>query len=77
MELIETCFLTSAVIYHENVTLGGSTEHFTTNDGFLKLWPMQNTVCKSLSDNAVREFRNPCRNYENVWLMMWAITQDT
>jgi len=36
---------------------------------------MQNrpTVC----DNAVREFRNPCHNYENVGLMMWVITQDT
>jgi len=34
MELIETCFLTSVVIYHKSVTLGGSTEHFTTNDGF-------------------------------------------
>jgi len=31
------------------------------------------TVC----DNPIREFRNPCRNYENVGLMMWAITQDT
>jgi len=34
MELIETCFLTSVIIYHGSVTLGGSTEHFTTNDGF-------------------------------------------
>jgi len=34
MELIETCFLTSDVIYHKSVTLGGSIEHFTTNDGF-------------------------------------------
>jgi len=34
MELIETSFLTIVVIYHEGVTLGGSTEHFTTNDGF-------------------------------------------
>ena len=24
----------SVVIYHKNVTLGGSMEHFTTNDGF-------------------------------------------
>jgi len=31
---IETCFLASVVIYHKSVTLGGSTEHFTTNDGF-------------------------------------------
>jgi len=30
MELIETCFLTSAVVYYKCVTLGGSTEHFTT-----------------------------------------------
>jgi len=37
MELIETCFLTRVVIYHKCVTMGGSTEHFTT-------WPMQNTV---------------------------------
>jgi len=35
MELIETCFLTSVVIYHNSVTLGGGTEHFTTNDGFI------------------------------------------
>ena len=36
MESIETSFLTSAIIYHESVTLGGSTGHFTTNeyDGF-------------------------------------------
>jgi len=34
MELIETCFLTSVVIYHESVTLCGSTEYFTTYDGF-------------------------------------------
>ena len=34
MELIETCFLTSVVLYHESVTLGGSTEDFTNNDGF-------------------------------------------
>jgi len=34
MELIETCVLTSVVIYHQSVTLGGSTERFTTNDGF-------------------------------------------
>jgi len=33
-ELIETCFLTSVIIYHKSVTLGGSTKHFTTNDGF-------------------------------------------
>jgi len=34
MELSETCFLTSVVIYHKSVTLGGSTEHLTNNDGF-------------------------------------------
>ena len=34
MELIETCFLTSVVIHHKSVTLNGSNEHFTTNDGF-------------------------------------------
>jgi len=34
MELIETCFLTSINIYRKSVTLGGSNEHFTTNDGF-------------------------------------------
>jgi len=34
MELIETCFLTSVVIHHESVTLGWSTEHVNTNDGF-------------------------------------------
>ena len=45
IELTETCFLTSVVIYHKNVTLGGSTEHFTIHDGF-KVLAMQNTVCK-------------------------------
>jgi len=34
MKLIETCFLTSVVIYYKSVTLGGSAEHFTTHDGF-------------------------------------------
>jgi len=34
MELIETCFPTSFVICQCNVTLGGSTKHFTINDGF-------------------------------------------
>jgi len=34
MELFETCFVTSVDIYHKSVTLGGSTEYFTTNDGF-------------------------------------------
>jgi len=34
MELIETCFLTSVAIYHKSVTLGGNTEHFTTNVDF-------------------------------------------
>jgi len=34
MELIETCFLISVVIYHKSVTLGGSPEHFNTNDSF-------------------------------------------
>ena len=33
MELIEMCFLTSVVIQQCSLTLGGSTEHFTTNDG--------------------------------------------
>jgi len=27
------CFLTSVVVYHESLTLGGSTKHFTTNEG--------------------------------------------
>jgi len=31
MELTEMCFLTND-IYHKRVTLGGSTEHFTTNE---------------------------------------------
>jgi len=67
MEFIETCFLTSVVIYHKCVTLGGSTDHFTTNDGFKVIG-----LCKiqCVSDSAVREFWNPCRNYENVGLMM-------
>jgi len=30
-----------------------------------------------VSDNAVREFRNPWGNYKNVGLMEWATTQDT
>jgi len=34
MDLIETCFLTSIVMYHKSVTLVGSTEYFTTIDGF-------------------------------------------
>jgi len=34
MELIEECFLTSVVIYQNSVSMGVSTEHFTTNDGF-------------------------------------------
>jgi len=36
---------------------------------------MQNTVCK-WQCYAVREFKNPSRNYENVELMMWAKAQD-
>jgi len=31
---IETRVLTSVVIHHKSVTLGESTEHFTTYDGF-------------------------------------------
>jgi len=34
MELTETCFLTSVVIYQKSLTLGGFNERFTTNDGF-------------------------------------------
>ena len=34
MELVETYFLTSVVIYYKTVTVGGSAEHFTTDDGF-------------------------------------------
>ena len=43
--------------------LGGSIEHFTTNDGFTTQF-----LCKiqGASGNAVREFRNPCRSHENV-----------
>ena len=37
------------------------------------LLPMQKTV----SDNVVLEFRNPCRSHENIRLMMWAKAQDT
>jgi len=38
MELIETCFLTSIVVYHKSVPLGGNTERFTrvANLAFLK-----------------------------------------
>ena len=34
------------------------------------------SACKiqCVSDNPVRELRNPCRNYENVGLMIWAVT---
>ena len=34
MELVETCLLTSIIIYHKGVTLGASTEYFTTIGGF-------------------------------------------
>jgi len=44
MKLIETCFLTSVVIYQNSVALGGSTEHFTSYDGFRSQY--QYTVCK-------------------------------
>jgi len=51
MELIETRFLTSVIIYHKSVSLiGGVTEHFTVNE-----LPMQTVQC--LSGNTVREFR--------------------
>jgi len=75
MELIETCFLTSVVVYHNSVTLGGSTEHFTTNDGGFRSYGPCKMQC--VSDNAVQEFRNRYRIYENVGLMMYAKTQDT
>jgi len=48
MELIETCFLTSVVIYHKIVTLGGSTEPFATNDGFKVLAYAKYSVYMSL-----------------------------
>ena len=67
MEFIETCFLPSVVIYNKSVTVGGSTEHSTTNDSF-KSVPMENMVCK---------LRNPCRNLENVEVMVWAKAIDT
>jgi len=75
MELIEKCLLTSVVVCHKSVTLGRTTEHFTSNDG-LKVMAY---ACKiqCVSDNAVRKIQNPCRNFENVGLMMWAVTQDT
>jgi len=34
MELIETCFRTSVVIYHISATPGESTKNFTILDGF-------------------------------------------
>jgi len=69
MELIETCFLTSVVIYHKSVTLCGSTEHFTTIYGFRSY-----CLCKihCASNSALRESRNSCSNQQNVGLMMWA-----
>jgi len=51
-------------------TLGGSTEHFTTNDG---VGAYKNIV----SENAVREFRNSYSNHDNAGLMMWVTAQDT
>jgi len=33
MELIETCSLTSGIIFHKSVTLGGGTEHVITKVG--------------------------------------------
>ena len=58
---------------------GGSIEQFTTNDGFKVMAYAKYSVCVTcvVRDNAVREFRNPCHNYEIVGLMMWAIIQDT
>jgi len=41
-------------IYHKSVTLGRSTEYFTTNDGF-KVWPMQNTVGKWQCSSGISE----------------------
>jgi len=29
------------------------------------------------SDNAFREFRNPCSNYDNAEMTMWTKVQDT
>jgi len=66
--------------YHKCVTLGGSTKHFTTDDGF-KVMPygLCKIHCVSDTDSAVGAFSNQCRGLtnENVGLMMWAITQDT
>jgi len=62
------------VIYHNSVTLGGSTEHFTTNDGGAYL---PNAYTKySASDNAVREFKNPCSNHDNIGLIIWEKAHD-
>jgi len=75
MELIETCFLATVIIlYIPWVGVPSISPLMMVS----KLWPMENRpAVQCISDNAVREFWNPCRNYENVGLMMWATTQDT
>jgi len=52
MELIETYFLTGVVTYQCSVTQGGSTEHFTTKDGFRSKYPCKKAKY-SVSYNAV------------------------
>ena len=40
-------------------------------------WLQNTTQCVRDKTNAVREFRHPCSNHENVGIMVWAKAQDT
>ena len=62
--------LTSVVTYDCSVRFAESTEHFTTNYGL-------RSYLQFATDNAVREFRNPRSNHDNVGLMMSTKVQDT
>jgi len=55
ISLIETCFLIIVVIYHKSVTLGGSTEHFTTKNGFKVMAYSRGLQSMSHGPDAVRE----------------------
>jgi len=52
------------------VTLGGSNEHFTSEDSV-------SAYAKYVNGNAVVECGKPCSNLDNAELMMWAKIQDT
>jgi len=57
MEVIETGFLASVVIYHNSVTLDGSNEYFMVSPLMMvsKLWQMQYTVCKWQCSSGISE----------------------